>query len=240
MISVHTSNTHHLPQFSIITVRFKGILKSTFFPNSHIYGRCIAIKSTFISEQRSVCTFTLSQELVCLIMLYCAIPRKFVSQLTSLKRFFYVLSDKCLMDSFCLSVIFLVGFSNYINWSSCDERCYQQIFETFVPLLCHKSIKSAYLLLFSLYIQLSTRLVISLVPNKNFPLLPLLLEQCTTYPPRMFLHFGLSWLFSFSFLFCHQESLIWNLFLSLLHYSFIWSIRQWRHCTSICENEKRL
>jgi hypothetical protein len=22
------------------------------------------------------------------------------------------------MDSFCLSVIFLVGFSNYINWSS--------------------------------------------------------------------------------------------------------------------------
>jgi hypothetical protein len=124
-------------------------------------------------------------------------------------------------------------FSNYINWSSethfLDERCYQRIFETFVPLLCHKSIKSAYILLFSLYIQLSTRLVISLVPNKDFPLMPLLLEQCTTYPPRMFLHFGLSWLFSFSFLFCHQESLIWNLFLSLLHYSFISSIRQWRH-----------
>ena len=172
MISVHTSNPHHLPQFSIITVRFKSILKSTFFPNSHIYGRCIAIKSTSISEQRSVCTFTLSQELVCLIMLYCAIPRKFFSQLTSLKRFFYVLSDKCLMDSFCLSVIFLVGFSNYINWSSethfLDERCYQRIFETFVPLLCHKSIKSAYLLLFSSFSQVSNVWVICLASIRIF------------------------------------------------------------------------
>jgi len=74
-----------------------------------------------------------------------------------------------------------------------------------------------------------------MVPNKDFPLLPLLLEQCTAYPPRMFLHFGLCWLFFFLFYF-----VIWNLFLSLLHHSFIWSIRQWRHCTSICESEKRL
>ena len=204
----------------------------------------LLIKSTSISEQRSVCTFTLSQELVCLIMLCCAIPRKFFSQLTSLKRFsmFCLISVSWTVSAFLwsflwVSLIISIDLPKHI---SCDERCYQRIFETFIPLLCHKSIKSAYLLLFSLYIQVSTHLVISLVPNKDFPLLPLLLEQCTTYPPRMFLHFGLCRLFSFSFLFCHQESLIWNLFLSLLHYSFIWSIRQWRHCTSICENEKRL
>jgi hypothetical protein len=47
---------------SQITVRFKGILKSVSFPNSHIYGRFIAIKSTSISERRSVCVFTLSHD----------------------------------------------------------------------------------------------------------------------------------------------------------------------------------
>ena len=45
-----------------VSVRFKGILKSASFPNSQIYGRIIAIKSTSFSELRSVCVFTLSHD----------------------------------------------------------------------------------------------------------------------------------------------------------------------------------
>jgi hypothetical protein len=44
------SNRHPLTSLSHITVRFKGILKSASFPNSHKYDRIIAIKSTSISE----------------------------------------------------------------------------------------------------------------------------------------------------------------------------------------------
>ena len=49
-------------QFNV-SVRFKGILKSASFPNSQIYGRIIAIKSTSLSELRYA--FTLSHDWCC-------------------------------------------------------------------------------------------------------------------------------------------------------------------------------
>jgi hypothetical protein len=48
-----------------------------------------------------------------------------------------------------------VVFSNSIGLLkhiSCDGHCFQRIFGTCIPLLSHKSIKSAYLLLFSSWI----------------------------------------------------------------------------------------
>ena len=51
------SNRRPLTSLSQITVQFKGILKLPSFPNSQIYGRFIAIKSTSFSEPITVLIF---------------------------------------------------------------------------------------------------------------------------------------------------------------------------------------
>jgi hypothetical protein len=90
----------------------KGMLTLYFYDTEvGYYGRCIAYQIDVHFRAKICMYFYLVTGIGMLDNVVLCHSTEVFFTINLLEKVFYVLSDKCLMDSFCLSVIFLVGFS---------------------------------------------------------------------------------------------------------------------------------